>query len=387
MTAEALLFSLIRAAFFGTPVEERVKAACTPELLEQVYPLAKSHDVAHLAGQALDKLGLPDSQPLTKFRNKMLQAVYRHAQQEYEYGQVCQALEAAQIPYLPLKGTVLRPYYPQPWMRTSCDTDILIHREDLERAKTIILHDLHFTERRTSPHDVSLISPTKELLELHFAIIEDFVSPKAREILDRVWEYVTPAEGSAYRYEMPDELFYYYHIVHMAKHVENGGCSIRFFLDTWILNHRVPHDPAKREALLEEGGRLTFDRSARKLAEIWFGEEKMDTPSHYFAGYILRGGNFGNMTNRVAIRQSKEGGRWRYMLKRVILPYDLIKYYFPILQKHKWLTPWYQIVRWWNLLTRGNVRHSIGEVKINTFYDNSDNIPTDVLIQYLGLKE
>lgn len=387
MTAETLLFALIRAAFFGTPVAEQAKAACTPEMLEELYPLAKSHDVAHLVGKALDGLGLPESPTLTKFRNKMLQAVYRYARQDYEYQQVCASLEAAQIPYLPLKGTVLRPHYPEAWMRTSCDTDILIHKEDLARAKAVILNDLHFTERRTSPHDVSLISPTKELLELHFAIIEDFVSPKAREILDRVWEYVTPAADSAYRYEMPDDLFYYYHIVHMAKHVENGGCSIRFFLDTWILNHRVPHDPAKREALLTDGGRLTFDRSARKLAEIWFGDEEEDTPSHYFARYILRGGNFGNMTNRVAIRQSKEGGKWRYMMKRVILPYDLIKYYFPILQKRKWLTPWYQIVRWWNLLTRGNVRHSIGEVKINTFYDNSDTIPTDVLIRYLGLKE
>ena len=63
MTAETLLFTLIRAAFFGTPVAEPIKAACTPEMLEELYPLAKSHDVAHLVGQALDKLGLPDSQP------------------------------------------------------------------------------------------------------------------------------------------------------------------------------------------------------------------------------------------------------------------------------------------------------------------------------------
>ena len=31
----------------------------------------------------------------------------------------CAVLEEAKIPYIPLKGTVLRDYYPEAWMRTS----------------------------------------------------------------------------------------------------------------------------------------------------------------------------------------------------------------------------------------------------------------------------
>lgn len=385
MTAEIILFSLIRAAVFGKAVDKKVLNACTPEMLESVYKLAKIHDVAHLVGLALDKLDLPDSEYLHKCRNKMLQAMYRYVRQDYEYQQVAAVLEEAGIPYIPLKGLILRPYYPEAWMRTTCDTDVLIHREDLPKALSLIEEKLHFVERRRSPHDVSLISPTRELLELHFFIIEDFVSPRAKEILDRVWEYAVPVEGHPYQYALPDELFYYYHMVHMAKHVEGGGCSIRFFLDTWILNHKMPHDRAKREALLESGEHLTFARATEQLAEIWFSEVKEDTMSRYYADYILRGGNFGSMTNRVALRQSKAGGKLKYLLQRFILPYDLIKYYFPILQKHKWLTPIYQLVRWWNLLTKGDVKHSLNEMRVHAHYDNSKNIPTDVLIQHLGL--
>ena len=57
--------------------------------------------------------------------NEIIKAIYRHAQLSYEYVAVCDALETAQIPFIPLKGSVLRKWYPEPWMRTSCDIDIL----------------------------------------------------------------------------------------------------------------------------------------------------------------------------------------------------------------------------------------------------------------------
>lgn len=385
MTVESILFTLLRSAMFGEKVDDATKNACTPEMLEEIYKLADMHDVSHLAGLALDKLGLPETEWLTRCRNRMLQAVYRYVRQDFEYQDVCRLLEQEHIPYIPLKGSVLRPYYPEAWMRTSCDTDILIHKEDLERAQSLIQDKLHYVERRVSPHDVSLISPSNELLELHFAIIEDFVLPKAREILENIWDYAVPVEGHTYQYALPDDLFYYYHMVHMAKHVANGGCSIRFFLDTWILNHKVPHDRKEREAFLEKGYRLEFALAAESLSEIWFSNKKMDTNSYYFASYILRGGNFGNLSNRVALRRTKEGGKVKFLMTRIILPYDLIKYYFPILQEKKWLTPWYQIVRWWNLLTKGDLNHSISEVRAATSFDNSDDIPADVLLKYLGL--
>ena len=38
-------------------------------------------------------------------------------------------IKKVQIPFLPLKGSVIRQYYPEPWMRTSCDIDILVDFE------------------------------------------------------------------------------------------------------------------------------------------------------------------------------------------------------------------------------------------------------------------
>ena len=46
----------------------------------------------------------------------------------------CNALEKAQIPFVPLKGSVIRKYYPEAWMRTSSDIDVLVHKEDVEKT-------------------------------------------------------------------------------------------------------------------------------------------------------------------------------------------------------------------------------------------------------------
>ena len=112
MNTAQLLFQLIRVAVCDETPAENLNTACTPEALEQVYALASRHDLAHLAGQGASKLSLPDSEPLQKCKKAAMQAFLRHARQIYTYQNVCALLEQAQIPFIPLKGSVLRDFYP-----------------------------------------------------------------------------------------------------------------------------------------------------------------------------------------------------------------------------------------------------------------------------------
>ena len=125
MYTQSVLFQLLRIAVCGEAVTEQLKTACTPEMLEAVYDLAARHDLAHLVGQAASKLDLADSEILEKCKKTAMHALMRYMQLNYEYEQVCQVLEQEKIPFIPLKGSVLRNDYPEPWMRTSCDVDIL----------------------------------------------------------------------------------------------------------------------------------------------------------------------------------------------------------------------------------------------------------------------
>ncbi len=133
---EKVFFALIRFEINGDELCDEIKNLITPDILPALFKLSKRHDLAHLVGDALDKNGLlPDGTEAKKrFLQERNMAVYRYEQIQYEYEQICEVLEKAKIPFIPLKGSVIRQYYPEPWMRTSCDIDILVKENILEET-------------------------------------------------------------------------------------------------------------------------------------------------------------------------------------------------------------------------------------------------------------
>lgn len=385
MKVKEMMFAMLRSVICGVETAEEVKNACTPELLQKTYALAKKHDLGHLVGQAAADWKLPESETVEQCKQAAMKALYRYVRLDGQFVAVCSTLEAAQIPFIPLKGSVLRAHYPQPWMRTSCDMDILVHETDLDQAVACLKEKLKYQYQGRSPHDVSLFSPGGVHLELHYSTIEDFVSKKAEQILSGIWEAATPVAGWQYHLEIPDSLFYYYHIAHMAKHIEHGGCGVRPFLDIWVLKYREEHDPQARHMLLENGGLRTFANAVEQLSEIWFSGAQYDPLSLHLETYIFEGGVYGNEKNRIALNQSKRGGKLQYALSRIFLPYDIMKHYYPVLQKHKWLLAWYHVKRWCKLLFRGGVSRSVQELQTNAQISYETEMTLEKLITHLGL--
>jgi hypothetical protein len=97
-------------------------------------------------------------------------AVYKYENLNYEYGRLCKTLDEAKIPFIVLKGAVIRKYYPEPWMRSSCDIDILVKESDLERATEVVKTELGFTVTDKTHHDIQMYSPSGVMFELHFYI-------------------------------------------------------------------------------------------------------------------------------------------------------------------------------------------------------------------------
>lgn len=386
MKPETLLFSMIRTVICGQPAASEMTAACTPENLEAVYTLANRHDLAHLVGQAVSKQELPECETVKKCKQAAMAAFVRQLRQEQAFLRVRQIFETAGILFIPLKGLILRDYYPEPWMRTSSDMDILVRETDLDRATELLQKELGYCYHKQSSHDVALISPEKVYLELHYSTIEDFISEKAHKVMAEIWDTAVPAHGFTCQLEITDELFYYYHMAHAAKHFLGGGCGIRAILDIWILQNRVEYEQDKRDALLQQGGMLGFSRAAEKLSRVWFCGEAADPPSRIMEEYIITGGNFGSLENRVSMNQSRKGGKWSYAMSRIFLPYHTLKHQYPILRKYKVLFPFYQPVRWCKLIFRGGADRGIRELQTNAEVSAEQVTTAAELLQYLQLQ-
>lgn len=387
MDRNAVLFALIRSVICKEKLSENCIVACTPEMLEAVYTLADKHDLAHLVGQAVSKLGLPDSDILAKCKIAAMQAFMRYMRQDYEYQNTCKVLENAKIPFLPLKGSVLRKFYPEGWMRTSCDADILVRPEDMQAAINALTAKLSYAPGERTTHDVVLFCPGGEHIELHFDLVEEGRANGASLVLSKVWEMAKLRHDYAYWYEMPDELFYFYHIAHMAKHVQAGGCGIRPFVDLWILDRQIEHDEDRRNALLEQGGLLGFETVARRLSRVWMEGKAHDDASRNFEKYLLCGGVYGSFENRVAFKQAIRGGWLRYFLSRVFVPFEKLKGYFPILERHPYLMPVMQIRRWLMLLDPSVAKMAKSELAASRELDDSKAVSVRILMDQLSLNK
>lgn len=389
MDINNVLISLLRAKVLGREIDKKKLAELTADELSELYKLSASHEVANIVGAALIESGALDTKEREReiFSTARMLAVFRVRRLTDELNQVSALFEREGIEHIVLKGSVLRNYYPEPWMRTSCDIDILVKKEKVELAKGLLIDSLEYTYLSKTGHDMALDSPTGVHLELHFALIEDTILRQSHPILFSVWERAVLCERKKYTYAMPDEMFYFYHIVHTAKHFLAGGCGIRAVLDLWILETFVQHNKEKREKLLAEADFLDFEAGISKLSRIWFGDdgEAHDEFTLLMEKNIFLGGMYGTVQNGVHFDVVKAKSKARYLFVRIFPPYKTMQNIYPSLEKCKFLLPIYHVRRWFRLVFGGGTRKARARISELKNLDKEEINESSKLLNCLGL--
>lgn len=383
MEISKIMFKYLRFSFEETQISDAEKAL-DAEQLNALFRFAKKHDLAPILADALDQNGVLQGadEAKKKFLNERNMAVFRYEQMQYELDTICEVLEEAKIPFMPLKGAITRSFYPQPWMRTSCDIDVLVGTADLQKAIDVLKEKAGYRCESIGEYDAQLFAENGVHLELHFNLTESIAKEEEKRVFQRVWE---DAHGDTYHKKMSDSTFYCYHVSHIAKHLQYGGCGVRAVLDTWVLNKRIPHDRAARESILAEAGLLTLAKTLEKLAEVWFSEAEEDELSKALGEFILTGGVYGTFDNKVAAMQTRKKSKIGYICSRLFLPYGQLKFKYPTLQKHPILYPFYTIKRWFLLLKKSERNLAVREWNQTANGDTDGQMRVNNLFRDLGL--
>lgn len=338
MSSRKILFLLIKNEIIGLSFSLKTEIN-----FKTLYGLSKKHDLAHLVFDAAIKNDLIDkeSELYQKASKVKLLAIYRYSQQNAEYKRIKDCFQNNAIQFVPLKGSIIRDYYPESWMRTSCDIDVLIHEEDLKKATEALLAIGFTTDGVRHYHDISFLKGSVHL-ELHFNICE--MNKQLDILLEQAWDYVE--QYDRYEYRETSSYFMFHHIAHMAYHFLTGGCGIRPVLDLWILKRKHQYNEEQLIELLNKCHLVSFYNSACHLSEVWFGEEEHNEATLQMEKHIIEGGAYGTSEKGAVTGVARHGGsKFKYKLSIAFPSYkDMCKMY-PVLINHKILLPFCYIGR------------------------------------------
>lgn len=357
------------------------------EAVKSVLSLAKRHGIFTLVADAAFKCGLIDSS--TEFGNGIrklqVKSILKVQRIDFQLSRLKQALVNAQIDHVPLKGAVIRGFYPERFMRSSCDIDVLVKPDDLEKTVELLPEELGYRYWGKTFHDVSFESDDGIHIEMHYDLIEEQSEKDFANVLREAWEHFRPIDNG-YTYVMSNEMFLLYHIAHMAKHMMVGGCGVRAFIDLKLSLQKLELDQKVLDQLLCRASLQKFAEECYKICDIWFGEGEHTELTERLQTYILGGGTYGSTKYHIAIKRSEGVGRFKHVLRLAVLPKKNLELIYPNLAKRPYLLPLYEIKRWFRVFNRSK-RNKIAQ-SIETSNNISDETVENVsaLISDLGLK-
>lgn len=334
---------------------------------KELYSLSKKHDVSHLIAIVGKEYNLFTATEVSqRFERDYLTSIMRYEQINYEYQEIVELFKCKNIQFVPLKGAVLREYYSEPWHRTSCDIDLLIHEEDLENAtKNLIELKGYKRDGKTNYHDVSLYSPSNVHLELHFNILENIKS--IDKLLAQVWNYCVLKEDGTFEYRQINEYLVFHLLAHLLYHFLRGGCGVRSIIDIWLVHQKMDINQTILREMLKACGIVLFYERILELANAWFCNQESSIIIEKMGNYIFNGGVYGNFENKMQVVSANVENKKNYIRKRIFCPYETMKHRYPILKKHKWLLPFYEVARWLETIFKGKAKNLKQEVEAIDF--------------------
>ncbi|HZJ78558.1 MAG TPA: nucleotidyltransferase family protein, partial [Clostridia bacterium] len=318
-----------------------------------IYSLCRLHNVESVVYYSIKKLS-----------KKPPENVSRQFEKAYKNHVVCDAVQCAEgeliasefekmgIAFLFLKGFIIKDYYPRSEMRSMGDIDILFRENDYKKIDDI-MQNLGYKGSPLYENVYCYEKSNGVVVEMHNSLTRD-----GKDHFANPWERLTLKGSTGNHYEMTNEDFYIYMIMHAFRHYSNKGIGIRSVMDIYVFNKRFKDtlDYEHINKVFNDNGIYNFASKMKALSEFWFGNGKRESGLQNISDYILSGGTFGSFEASFFsdLGSSKQKNitirKFRYIFKKLFPTYLRMCKSYPILRKHKYLLPYMWLVRGLKLL-------------------------------------
>lgn len=354
----------------AAPEPERVAQMDMPK----VYALCRSQSLEAITYLPLERLkgqhdtfSSPESrQVLAKWEEGKNKAIRKILLMDGERKRLTAFLEENKIWYLPLKGVILCPMYPELGMRQISDNDILFDPAFREAVRDwFAQRGYTVASYAKGNHDEYHKAPVYNF-EMHTALFHDVAYPQMARYYADIRDRLLPVDGKHYEYCMSDEDFYLYMLAHEYKHHSNNGTGVRSLLDVYVYNTAKGNlNRAYLDGELDKLGLREFERDVTELANKLFGNEALPLTEEErkLLGAFLVSGTYGTVENhwRKQVKKSRPeeektsiGTKLRYFSNRLFPSKSHMEkwceLYAPYFLSHRYLLPAARILRFAQML-------------------------------------
>ena len=294
--------------------------------LERLYSIAKAHSVSAAAGIALSKAGISNDH----FRNAYNQSLRRSVIFDAERSRLLNELEKQKIWYMPLKGSLLKDYYPVAGMREMADADILFDKERHDDLREIMLAAGFKPENKEKNHHDAYMKPPILNFEMHTTLFSHHADEKLRSYYSDISRLLIRDEDNEYGYHMSENDLYIYLTAHEYNHFRVGGTGLRSLMDNYVFL-REKGDSLDKEYVAEQlrqTGMTDYDNKHRELAYKLFssaGSAELTPEEESFLQKYVSSGTYGTFSNKArnAIENLSSDGKKHskfYYIRRRMFP-------------------------------------------------------------------
>ena len=360
MTTDSTLLYLVSCTLNSViPNEEYLSGIDSSAL----YKKADAHKIVCLVADALIKTKVFDSlaaDEKKKWLNAQNNAVRRAVLFDSERESIIEDLEKTGIWYMPLKGTVLAPLYPQYGMREYSDNDIFFDKSRKADVKEIMLkHGFKLTTHYKSNHDAYEKEPIFNF-EMHSSLASEIISVFS-EYYSEAKSRLIKDDGNKYGYHFSVDDFYIYQTAHSNKHYTLSGDGLRSLCDEYVYLKKYGDvlDFPYIEEECRKLGIYEYEMVLRSLAMKIFSSVK---PIEYDElteeeSEMLKNKSvyvYGTQKVRIANKlRNIQGGdeeisrktKFLYCLRRIFPPREYFKIPYPFFYKFPVFIPFFWVFR------------------------------------------
>lgn len=288
----------------------------------RVLEISCRHDVENVVFLSIEKL-----------QNKMDEALFAQWQEMYfkrlKYSmmqdmaleELVEAFTSKSIDCMPLKGSVIKNYFPSPDLRTMGDIDFLVKEQNRQIVRDI-MHSLNYEDDILDDGNVDGFKRGNvDYIEIHYDFSDQY--HEYHEIFTIDWEKLLPTE-TKHLYQMSFEDLYFFNVGHYAKNMHNKGMGIRGVIDCYILWNSLSIE--QRQGLENRFAQFElsdFHNKMLQVADIWFEDLEDDGTLDNIQEYLLVKKTYGDYKTETVLRAlfaEQSSSNSEFILKRIFPP-------------------------------------------------------------------